>query len=113
MAGKVVHCRKESYDILVSRPSIYGNIFTHLPVNKTLAVFTVLNRHEAVRCYRAWLLNEGWVFTMFPDLEKEEFKAMRQAILNDLPSLKNKVLACWCAPLECHGDVLLELANQS
>ena len=25
--------------------------------------------------------------------------------------LAGKDLVCWCAPLPCHGDVLLELAN--
>jgi hypothetical protein len=26
-----------------------------------------------------------------------------------LPELEGKVLACWCAPAPCHGDVLLQL----
>jgi len=26
--------------------------------------------------------------------------------------LKGKTLGCYCAPLPCHGDVLLEIANQ-
>ena len=29
-----------------------------------------------------------------------------------LTPLKGKDLVCWCAPLECHADVLLELANK-
>src|SRR5262245_29816731 len=28
-----------------------------------------------------------------------------------LPELRGKVLACWCAPEPCHGDVLVRLAN--
>jgi hypothetical protein len=28
-----------------------------------------------------------------------------------LPELKDKVLGCWCNPLPCHGDVLVELVN--
>ncbi len=28
-----------------------------------------------------------------------------------LPELAGRCLACWCAPAECHGDVLLRLAN--
>jgi Domain of unknown function (DUF4326) len=28
-----------------------------------------------------------------------------------LPELRGKTLVCWCAPLPCHGDVLVELAN--
>lgn len=29
-----------------------------------------------------------------------------------LDELRGKDLVCWCAPLPCHGDVLLELANK-
>lgn len=32
-----------------------------------------------------------------------------QSLLNHLPELKNKRLGCFCAPLPCHGDVLIEL----
>ena len=28
-----------------------------------------------------------------------------------LEPLAGKDLICWCAPLSCHGDVLMELAN--
>jgi hypothetical protein len=34
-------------------------------------------------------------------------------LLDKLPELEGKVLACWCAPEPCHGDVLLELAWQA
>jgi len=32
----------------------------------------------------------------------------------DLPldELRGKNLVCWCAPLPCHADILLELANK-
>ena len=26
--------------------------------------------------------------------------------------LRGKTLACWCAPLPCHGDILLAVANR-
>ena len=29
-----------------------------------------------------------------------------------LEPLAGKDLTCWCAPQACHGDVLMELANQ-
>jgi hypothetical protein len=32
-------------------------------------------------------------------------------MLAALPELRGQDLVCWCAPLACHGDVLLELAN--
>jgi hypothetical protein len=34
----------------------------------------------------------------------------------DITELKDKVLGCWCKPLNCHGDVILkklqELENE-
>jgi hypothetical protein len=30
---------------------------------------------------------------------------------NDLRSLKDKNLGCWCCPEMCHGDILLELID--
>jgi hypothetical protein len=30
----------------------------------------------------------------------------------DLTELKGHDLICWCSPLPCHADVLLELANK-
>ena len=29
-----------------------------------------------------------------------------------LPELRGKDLVCWCAPLACHGDLLLRLAGE-
>ena len=37
----------------------------------------------------------------------------RPDLVERLPELKGKVLACWCAPEPCHGDVLLRLAEHS
>lgn len=49
-------------------------------------------REEVIEKYRDYLQNNPW-------------------LLKQLPELKGKVLGCWCAPLPCHGDILLELAN--
>jgi hypothetical protein len=91
MKKLVVHCKKEKFDVYIGRPSPWGNPFSHK--EGTLAKFKVGTRDEAVDQYREWLLSN-------PELLKK------------LPELKNKVLACWCSPLRCHGDVLSELANQ-
>ena len=32
--------------------------------------------------------------------------------MNDLHELKDKVLGCWCKPLSCHGDILVELIKK-
>ena len=34
------------------------------------------------------------------------------ALMNALDELRDRDLICWCAPLACHGDVLIELANR-
>jgi len=36
----------------------------------------------------------------------------KPSLLKHLPTLKGKVLMCWCHPLRCHGDHLAELANR-
>jgi hypothetical protein len=35
----------------------------------------------------------------------------RPDLMAALPELRGKDLVCGCAPLACHGDVLLRLAN--
>lgn len=49
-------------------------------------------RQEVIERYRRWLQTQ-------PQL------------LERLPELKGKVLACWCHPKPCHADVLAELAD--
>lgn len=33
-------------------------------------------------------------------------------MMRELAELRGKSLVCWCAPLPCHADVLLRLANE-
>ncbi|NIH85313.1 DUF4326 domain-containing protein [Amycolatopsis granulosa] len=37
-----------------------------------------------------------------------EYLAGQPDLLARLPELAGRALGCWCAPLPCHGDVLLE-----
>lgn len=90
----VVHCKKAKFDVYIGRPSKWGNPFTHI-AKGTLAKYVVKDRDSAIRAYEEWLTNgEG------------------KYLLQDLHELRGKTLACWCAPLSCHGDVLHRLANQ-
>jgi len=82
---------KVPYDIYIGRGSKWGNPFSHLP--STLAQYKVATREEAVAKYREWIQTQ-------PEL------------LASLYGLKGKVLCCYCAPLACHGDVLIELINK-
>lgn len=89
-ATRVVHCKKEPYDVYVGRPSIWGNSFSHK--DGTLAEHRVATREEAIARY-------------------EEGIKEKPELLARLPELKGKILGCWCKPLPCHGDVLARLAD--
>ena len=80
--GRVVHCKKDRYDVYIGRPSPYGNPFV---IGKDGT------RAEVIAKYRTWAENNLGI--------------------GHLQSLKGKVLGCWCAPEACHGDVLVEMAD--
>jgi hypothetical protein len=82
---KVVHCKKEPYDVYIGRPSKWGNPFE---------IGRDGTREEVIEKYREYILSK-------PEL------------LKDLSELKGKILGCWCKPKACHGDVLVELLNEN
>lgn len=81
---KVVHCKKSHYEVYIGRPSKWGNPFT---------IGTDGSREEVIKKYREWLLQQD-------------------NLLEALPELYGKTIACWCSPLACHGDVLSEFAEK-
>jgi hypothetical protein len=79
-----------TYDVYIGRPSKWGN-----PYKIGMRVAGIdhpITRVEAVQLYEALILAD-------PEL------------LDDLPTLKGKILGCWCDPLPCHGHVLARLAD--
>jgi len=84
MTARVVHCRREPYDVLIDRQTHWGNPFV---------IGTDGTREEVIIKYRAWIMTQ-------PHMIEWAKKTLR-----------GKVLGCWCAPKACHGDVLLEIAN--
>lgn len=88
---RVVHCKKENFDVYIGRPSKWGNPYSHLP--GTIAEFSVKTRDEAIVMYEFWIRQQ-------PEL------------LADLHELKDRVLGCWCDPKPCHGHVLLKLVDE-
>ena len=44
--------------------------------------------------------------------EYEKWLMTQAELLAALPELRGKTLACFCAPLPCHGDVLARLAAE-
>jgi hypothetical protein len=83
MKTRVVHVKKESYEIFIGRPSKWGNPFR---IGKDGT------REQVIEKYRNWISKN-------PDL------------LGSISELRGRVLGCWCKPLSCHGDILAELAE--
>lgn len=81
--------------VYVGRPTRWGNPF---PAD-------YFGQVQAMRLYREWLA--GADHLGYPDAE-----ARRRRVLDTLPVLTGRDLACWC-PLDqpCHADVLLDLAR--
>lgn len=88
----VVNLRNAAYDVDITRATKWGNPYTHIKDARTRAQHIVATRAEAIAKYEEWIQQQ-------PHL------------LAALPSLKGKVLGCFCKPLPCHGDVLARLAN--
>lgn len=81
---QVVHCKRSAYDVYIGRPTVWGNPFT---IGKDGT------RAEVIEKYQAWL-------------------QARPALIDKAKAeLKGKVLACWCSPLPCHGDILAQVSN--
>jgi hypothetical protein len=90
----VVNQRTSKFDINIGRPSIWGNKFSHL--EDSLAEFKVATREESIEKHREWvqLPEQKWLIDRLFELVKRE---------------KRVRLGCWCKPLACHGDILVEL----
>jgi len=75
---KVVHCKKEPYDVYIGRGSKWGNPFV---IGKDGDRLEVMDKYEMYIMY-----NDDLIFA--------------------LPELVGMTLGCYCAPLPCHGDIL-------
>ena len=42
----------------------------------------------------------------------KDYILSNESLLAQIHEIRAKDLICFCAPLQCHGDVLIELANQ-
>jgi hypothetical protein len=91
----------------VDRATRFGNPF--LP--------SQYGRDPAIALFRAWITGQDDPVSVPRDVRQRLSKRRRQ-ILEAVPSLRGKNLACWC-PLpragemdQCHAAVLLELANR-
>jgi len=81
---RVVHCKKEDFDVYIGRPSIWGNPFK---------IENGCTREQSISKYKKYLLENFWLVEMARE------------------QLKDKVLGCWCRPQACHGDLLVEICE--
>ncbi len=87
---RVVHFKKDPYDVYIGGGSKWGNPFSHK--TGTLAQFKVSSRKEAIEKYEEWIKTQDY-------------------LMENLAELKGKILGCWCKPQSCHGDVLKKLVD--
>ncbi len=80
----VVNLRKSEYDVLIARPSKWGNPFQ---------IGRDGDRDRVIKMYEIHIRR-------CPDL------------IAALPELVGKRLGCYCKPEACHGDVLVKLLHE-
>lgn len=81
---KIVHCKREKYDVYIGRPTKWGNPFE---IGKDGT------REEVIDKYRKWIKTQ-------------------KHLLNSLHELKDKILGCFCFPKSYHGNILIELIEK-
>ena len=82
--------------VLVDRTTKWGNPFR---IGKDAAGI-YWSRDDVIQLHKSW----------FQGFEKSDFEW--HGLQDDLHELRGKDLVCWCAPLPCHADTLMELANK-
>ncbi|KKM82284.1 hypothetical protein LCGC14_1321150 [marine sediment metagenome] len=73
-----------NFDVYIGRGSLWGNQF-RIGVDG--------DRQQVIEKYREWIKEQPY-------------------LLGKLWELKGKVLGCHCAPLPCHGDILIEMLEE-
>ena len=89
MPTRVVHVRKEEFDIYIGRAFAE---FAESEWHNPFRIRPGFGRKEVIQEFKAYLLAH-------PEL------------MVKLKDVKGKTLGCWCKPKACHGDVIAELAD--
>ena len=95
---------KETHDgpnnYYIGRPSILGNPYTHIKEKGTLARYIVKDRDTSIDMYSEYF------DTMYgSDIE---FTKLIDEIYDKYKSGIDVYLECYCKPLRCHGDIIVE-----
>lgn len=80
--------------------SVLGNPYTDKPLKGTLAVFKARNREEAIEKYSTYFDSQYG--------RNREFTAAIDEIYEIYKTGEDVYLECYCHPLRCHGDVIVE-----
>lgn len=82
----VVNIKNGEFDVYIGRGknSKFGNPFK---------IGTDGTREDVINKYKKWIINQKDILKLFP-------------------SLRGKKLGCFCSPLACHGNVIVELLSK-
>ena len=78
--------------------SMLGNPYTDKPLKKTLAIYQVRDREEAISRYSSY-------FDMMYSTNRD-FRAVVDEIYEKYKNGEDVYLECYCHPQPCHGDVI-------
>jgi len=81
MKTLIVNIKKDKYDVLIDRSTIWGNPFI---IGKDG------NRKQVIEKYRLYLINNPY-------------------LMSRIHELKGLQLGCHCKTKECHGDVIVDI----
>ena len=84
--------------------SVLGNPYTDKPLKSTLAVFKAKNREEAIEKY------DTYFDTQYG--RNREFTAVIDEIYEKYKNGETVYLECYCAPLPCHGQIIVKKLQQ-
>lgn len=79
--------------------SVLGNPYTDKPLERTLAVFKVKNREDAIEKYSTYFDTQYG--------HNKEFTAVVDEIYEKYKRGEIVYLECYCKPKPCHGDVIV------
>jgi hypothetical protein len=104
MAISIVDVQEQNCDVFIGRKKNkkyhFGNPFSHIP-NANAIIMN--SREDSVAAFALWITGYGYT-----DIEQDR----RKWILDNLQSLEEQSLGCFCAPLLCHGEVLKDIVEE-
>lgn len=82
--------------ISVGRGTIFGNPYTHQPVENTKAEFQCLTREESINKYKIYFMDR----LATDDNFRREVVKLSKLLIHE----GEINLMCYCSPKKCHGD---------